>query len=256
MQTIYTPKGAAREYAELALNLYSGCPGRCRYCYVPLVKRMDRIEFHCAPRPLTERLPSIIEKVAKLRGKPNVPPIFLCFTSDPYPLCREESLFTGTIMEILRANDLHWTILTKFPSRAVPDFHLYRPDDSFGVTLTHLFPYARHIWEPGTETTGCRLNALKLAYKLGINTWASMEPILYPTQTLELIQDSLPYCNSYKLGALNHYRNPLPLAPSEWTNFLIQATELITISNRTYYIKSNLRKYLPRDTPYDTTKTA
>jgi len=30
---IYEPKGAAREYAELALNVYRGCVHRCIYCY-------------------------------------------------------------------------------------------------------------------------------------------------------------------------------------------------------------------------------
>jgi DNA repair photolyase len=33
MQTIYEPKGKAREYAPLALNLYESCPHGCKYCY-------------------------------------------------------------------------------------------------------------------------------------------------------------------------------------------------------------------------------
>lgn len=35
MRIIYEPKGRAREYANLAANLYSGCIHGCVYCYVP-----------------------------------------------------------------------------------------------------------------------------------------------------------------------------------------------------------------------------
>ena len=33
MNVIYEPKGRAREYSELACNLYRGCTHGCRYCY-------------------------------------------------------------------------------------------------------------------------------------------------------------------------------------------------------------------------------
>jgi excisionase family DNA binding protein len=32
-RAIYIPGGPAREYAELALNIYTGCTHACRYCY-------------------------------------------------------------------------------------------------------------------------------------------------------------------------------------------------------------------------------
>jgi DNA repair photolyase len=32
---IYEPKGPAKEYADLALNIYCGCLHRCRYCFGP-----------------------------------------------------------------------------------------------------------------------------------------------------------------------------------------------------------------------------
>ena len=31
MKPIYEPKGKAREYADLALNIYTGCPNGCEY---------------------------------------------------------------------------------------------------------------------------------------------------------------------------------------------------------------------------------
>jgi hypothetical protein len=33
LKIIYEPKGPAREYAALALNLYNGCTHGCIYCY-------------------------------------------------------------------------------------------------------------------------------------------------------------------------------------------------------------------------------
>lgn len=51
MKPIYKPKGAAAEYGELALNIYTGCPHRCFYCYAPRVLHKDREAFHSIVEP-------------------------------------------------------------------------------------------------------------------------------------------------------------------------------------------------------------
>ncbi len=33
LSVVYEPRGRAREYSPLALNLYRGCSSRCVYCY-------------------------------------------------------------------------------------------------------------------------------------------------------------------------------------------------------------------------------
>lgn len=38
---IYEPRGAAREYAELALNVYEGCTHQCAYCYAVVSTPFD-----------------------------------------------------------------------------------------------------------------------------------------------------------------------------------------------------------------------
>ena len=39
MGIIYEPSGKAREYAQLAANLYEGCDHRCTYCFGPKALR-------------------------------------------------------------------------------------------------------------------------------------------------------------------------------------------------------------------------
>lgn len=43
MKPIYEPSGAAKEYGDLAINIYTGCPHGCFYCFAPSVLRRDRL---------------------------------------------------------------------------------------------------------------------------------------------------------------------------------------------------------------------
>ena len=51
MNTIYKPKGAAAEYGDYAVNIYTGCPHRCYYCFAPQVLHRDREAFHSCVEP-------------------------------------------------------------------------------------------------------------------------------------------------------------------------------------------------------------
>lgn len=83
MSIIYEPKGRAKEYCELAANLYRGCGHGCRYCYAPDATRADREKFYREPQPRK----SVIEKLRKdaftISGIEKRP-VLLCFTCDPY----------------------------------------------------------------------------------------------------------------------------------------------------------------------------
>jgi hypothetical protein len=46
---IYESRGRAREYCELAANLYRGCGHGCEYCYAPAAIHMARDEFYHPP---------------------------------------------------------------------------------------------------------------------------------------------------------------------------------------------------------------
>lgn len=42
MKPLYVPKGRAREYGDYAVNIYTGCPHRCYYCFAPNVLHRGR----------------------------------------------------------------------------------------------------------------------------------------------------------------------------------------------------------------------
>jgi len=58
---IYVPKGKAKEYGDYAINIYTGCPHRCFYCFAPNVLHRDRETFHTNVKPRE----NIVEEVRK-----------------------------------------------------------------------------------------------------------------------------------------------------------------------------------------------
>jgi len=66
MNIIYEPKGRAREYAELAANLYSGCAHGCEYCYAPGALRVNRTDFRLCVKPRKDCLQQLEKDAAKL----------------------------------------------------------------------------------------------------------------------------------------------------------------------------------------------
>lgn len=107
---IYVPKGKAKEYGDYAINIYTGCPHRCFYCFAPLVLRRDRETFHTIVKPQEH----IVEEVRKQIEREHITGqlIHLCFTCDPYPT-GYDSTPTREIIKILKGSGNHVQILTK-----------------------------------------------------------------------------------------------------------------------------------------------
>ena len=74
MQVIYEPTGKAKEYADLACNLYNGCTHGCSYCYA---KRYKKEEYYAAADPKKNVIEKLKKDVAQLNG--NTPEILLSF---------------------------------------------------------------------------------------------------------------------------------------------------------------------------------
>ncbi len=78
MKPIYKPKGAAAEYGDYAVNIYTGCPHRCYYCFAPNVLHRDREAFHSCVEPRKDILAELLRQLeqGQITGKL----IHLCFT--------------------------------------------------------------------------------------------------------------------------------------------------------------------------------
>jgi len=66
MKPIYKPKGAAAEYGDYAVNIYTGCPHRCFYCYAShVLHRVQQTFFDVrqAIRSFDLELSHLIERI-------------------------------------------------------------------------------------------------------------------------------------------------------------------------------------------------
>jgi DNA repair photolyase len=236
LQAIYEPQGRAAEYAKLAVNLYRGCTHGCVYCYAPDVLHMDKAAFHaeCAPRP------GIIQKLEHDAGvlmrEGVTEPVLFCFACDPYSPGAD---LTHAALATLCGYGVHFTVLTKGID-AWRDFPLYGPGDSFGVTLTCLSNTDAWTWEPRAASTTDRLDLLRTAHAQGIRTWVSLEPVLYPEQTLRLIDATQGYTDHYKVGKLNYHAHASTI---DWRTFLSEVRTKLDSYGASYYIKADLAAY-------------
>ena len=130
MKPIYEPKGKAKEYGDLAINIYTGCPHRCYYCFAPNVLRRDREKFHTCVEPRK----NIVEEVKKQLERENITDklIHLCFTCDPYPTGYDTTA-TREIIKLLKVSGNHVQILTKGDGSR--DFDLLDENDWYGKDM-------------------------------------------------------------------------------------------------------------------------
>ncbi len=243
MKAIYKPKGRAAEYAPLAVNHYSGCTHGCTYCYAPLVLHKDRATFHASTHPRKDILKKIEADAQEVRhmrdqlGKPL--PVFLCFTCDPYQPAEESHELTRKAIKILHAADVPVKILSKGGLRMTRDFHILRSSDWVGASLTFTSDVDSKEWEPNAAPPHERIGALWMAKKYGLRTWASLEPVIDPKQTLDLIIATHEYVDLYKVGAFNYH----PAAKLiDWRKFHRDVTELLIKYRKSYVLKTDLLK--------------
>ena len=227
MKPIYEPKGAAKEYGDLALNIYTGCPHRCFYCFAPNVLRRDREEFHShiEPRPgIIEATRQQIEREG-ITGKT----IHLCFTCDPYPTGYDSSA-TREIIKILKESGNHVQILTK--GSGIRDFDLLDQDDWYGIT----FDGSRR------DDTYLR-QELKIAHKKGIKTWISFEPVIDEDRVIGFLRfvTEERVVDKVKIGKLNYHPSKI-----DWKSFGLRIEKLCQEIGIDYYIKDSLRKEMQK----------
>jgi len=243
MSIIYETSGRAREYFELAANLYSGCEHACRYCYGATVTHKDPKEFFGVPRARDGVLKQLAKDAARLGRHFETRHVLLSFVTDPYQPLEDELKITRRAIRILHDEALPVAILTKGGLRATRDFDLLTKADCFGVTLVFEDESMRVIWEPYAAPTKARLISLSTARDRGIPTWASFEPVFDPDQTLSLIARSAAVVDVFKVGTLN-YREEGKMI--DWKKFAQDAVKLLDGLGANYYIKKDLARHIGR----------
>ena len=235
MKPIYTPKGRAKEYGDYAINIYTGCPHRCYYCFAPNVLHKTREEFHSHVEPRKGIVEAVKKQVADENIKDKL--IHLCFTCDPYPI-EHDSIITRDIIKLLKNAGNHVQILTKNGITAQRDFDLLDKDDWFGVTYAgyRTNPVVPPKEEPNAGWPIDRFRALVMAKNKGIHTWISCEPVFDTAAVYRLIETG-DYIDKFKIGKLNYYPSDI-----EWGEFGHKCERLCKEYDRNYYIKDGLRK--------------
>lgn len=224
MKPIYEPKGAAKEYGDYAINIYTGCPHRCFYCFAPNVLHKDREQFHSCVEPRK----NIVEEVKKqlVREKIKDKLIHLCFTCDPYP----EGYDTTPTREIIKAikdSGNHVQILTKGDGSR--DFDLLDENDWYGITLDG----ARH----SSSSFASRILSFNDAHRAGIKTWVSFEPVTDEREFFIELHMVARIVDKIKIGKLNYHKSDI-----NWKEFGEKAEALCKELGIDYYIKDSLRK--------------
>jgi DNA repair photolyase len=235
MSMIYEPKGKAREYSPLALNVYSGgCDHGCRYCYCSAI---NRGAWSTTPR--VRSLAGLGREACSASRQ-----ILLSFMSDPY--CAAEVGYEQTLraLEVLHGARCSVAILTKGGARCLRDLDMFRlwPDGRIkvGATLTFRNADKSVEWEPGAAAPDDRLAALRKLHEAGVKTWASIEPVIEPSESLAVIEDSLPYVDAYKVGRWNHDARANAI---DWAAFGRAAVDMIRSAGKALYVKVDLRPH-------------
>lgn len=236
---IYEPKGKAREYSPLAMNLYSGCDHGCKYCYVPKMMQSMRASYDHKDLKERARVIALLEKEApKKRGCQQV---LMSFTTDPYNGLDQRLQLTRQALSILLPNDIPVAILSKGGKRILRDLDLFKQFGrriKVGGSLTYTDPKESARVEPGAALPQERFAALRILHSEGIRTWVSLEPVIRPDETLEIIDATKEFVDEYKVGKLNHYALKI-----DWHDFLVRSVTEIREAGKPLYVKNDLAEF-------------
>ena len=233
MNPIYEPKGRAKEYGDLCVNIYTGCPHRCYYCFAPSVLHRDREEFHSHVEPRE----GIVDAVKRQLDREQITGklIHLCFTCDPYPRGYDTTA-TREVIKAIKTAGNHVQILTK--GDGTRDFDLLDGGDWYGITLT-----GANFSEPGAFSNHLRLYALADAHRSGIKTWVSFEPIVNQGYVFTMLDRHFEIFDRVAFGRLNYHKaqegdkvNNIP-----WGEYGMRLERLCQRLGLAYYIKQGLR---------------
>jgi len=242
-RVIYEPKGSAKEYANLALNLYKGCYHGCKYCYVPGVCKMTRENFSACVEPkkliierLVKDLQIIVEKKEFKRQH-----VLMSFTCDPYQPLERELELTRKAINLLNLFAFPIKILTKADKLPQRDFDILsqQKKNQFGITLSMMDTKLQKEWEPNAGTPKQRIDNLRKAKEKGINTWLSLEPIINVDQAIKVIEQTYEFTDFYGVGKLNYNKHQKTI---DWKEAREKIIDNLETREKKYLIHKSLEE--------------
>lgn len=241
-KALYQPSGKAAEYSPWAVNFYTGCSNDCDYCYCkrgvmshvwdnkPHLKKCFRSQEH-ALRTFCQEVGQNLDELRK-KG------ILFSFTTDP--LLPETRAMTFASMVSANYLKVPVKVLTK---RA--DFLDHIPHDldkslvAFGFTLTGFDEK-----EPFASFNDERIEAMKHLHQLGFKTFASIEPVITPAMSWNMIQATKDFCDLYKVGLISGKK--IDYDRLNIDRFLINLTGL-SLQDVKIYLKDSFLEWMKLD---------
>lgn len=239
MSVIYEPRGRAKEYSPLALNIYKGCSHGCKYCYAPSATFTDKESFHKSQSVRKDILKKLEKDLQQRTLFREIDICLLCFTSDPYQGDEDFNIVTRKAIELFRQYNYPFQVLTKAGTKAIRDFDLYSKQDRFASTLTFATDALTEKIEPNTAMPSDRIKALRHAKSLGIGTWVSFEPTIIPAHTFWLLDQTHEFVDEYRVGKVSGYKVDV-----DWDKFAHDIVEKLEFYGKKYYIKDDLKAHL------------
>jgi DNA repair photolyase len=191
------------------INCYDGCQHGCLYCYGRKIRWKDyKAWINAIPRlKIVDLLQEDIKHITN-EVEPDIKDIFVCSVCDAYQPIELEHKITRNVIQILRENNLPFTVLTK-SANVLRDIDLFVGYNKcrVGLTIITLDDNFRGILEPNASPIAERCEALQILKASGISTYCSVEPIMCceesnPIQIIEALRE---YVDLFEFGKLTPY---------------------------------------------------
>lgn len=222
---LYTPSGAAAEYANVGCNFYRGCPYQCKYCYnrkgwTAKVMGVDHavlenVFTNMKYRPkkyksLTDdeyALTVFRHEVDKDLEYLQQTGIFFSFSTDP--MCDDcvKSDIAGHRLCPFKKRPCEDSHQKRFLDRGYFEFLLYPPPRKEGFIGSGFTLTGCDDWEPNASPNAERVSMMKNLHEKGFKTFASIEPIIDWNKSYQMIVDTVGYCDLYLIGCMSHYKD-------------------------------------------------
>ena len=194
---------------EWCINHYDGCSHGCKYCYGMTIRR-KKYEDWLKVKPRKDVIPSLEKDIKKLRkNSVTIKDIFLGSITDSYQPMEYTNKLTRQIIEVLKQNELPFTILTK-NDLVLRDIDLFKHYKlcRIGVTITSFDEDFRRILEPFSANYERRTKVLKTLKDAGVSTYLSCEPI-FPVKEadpISIVKKLRNVVDLFEFGKWSKYR--------------------------------------------------